>query len=599
MSDTDRLPWQLVETFPSTDASLIAHWEAAVDAARDDAAKVRALVGLALVLYWAAALESVEGSWTDVARRRRATAAEALRLARRDATPDILATALLGSLYARWGPDHVDERGALIDELERVRDDVGDEELRLRILEWRVLRHLDTGDLDAARAAMNDFVDEAADTDNVLFHRRETLWEANIAMLVGAIDESLRTNQEVIASTASTAGAPFSFQNVAITVAIERFFRRGLADVVDVLRSIRASSPRVAPNWDTGLAFALAESGQLVEAGELFEGLAADGFAAVPRDLNWLVTIQLLALIALTLDDRDRIRRLLELLRPFARYDGTHGSGYASYGPLGRVVGSLAARVGAHDEAERWFAHVLETRHPGPWTSLTRLDRARSRRSLDPVGALHDAQQAHEELRSFDMHAWADDARALALELRVEGYGSPIARRSGGQWTFSHPSGRATVRDTLGARYLVELLARPGTPLDVTGLEPTTDRSRPVAAVAESTLDESARAAYRRRLADLDRVDSLTPAEADEQDFLRRELAGAVHVASSSREIERTRVRVTKAIRRSIESVAQQSAGLGDHLRSSVETGRHCLYQPADGVAWQIERDASPSASGG
>src|SRR3546814_1715779 len=87
-------------------------------------------------------------------------------------------------------------------------------------------------------------------TELVLLRRREELWRGNVAMLEGDVDGALQLNQDAISSTADTAGSPFSFQNVAVTLAIERFLRRGLDDVIEPIRSIRASSPRVAVNCD-------------------------------------------------------------------------------------------------------------------------------------------------------------------------------------------------------------------------------------------------------------------------------------------------------------------------------------------------------------
>ncbi|MFV1989444.1 MAG: hypothetical protein ACC652_01745, partial [Acidimicrobiales bacterium] len=76
--------------------------------------------------------------------------------------------------------------------------------------------------------------------------------------------------------------------------------------------------------------------------------------------------------------------------------------------------------------------------------------------------------------------------------------------------------------------------------------------------------------------------------ESAELEHLLKELAGSVYVRSSSAELERARVRVTKAIRRSIQLIGEQSPALGTHLETSVETGRRCLYSPPQGAAWEI-----------
>jgi len=590
MMNIGRLPWEIVETFPSTDAALLAQWSLTVALAGDDTERARSLIGHSLALYWAAQEAVVDERWAVVAQRRSADLELALELARGVGDPTLIAEALLGVLYGTWGPDRHLHRVPLVDELVHLQPEVDDEEIRLRGIEWEVLQHLDAGDLGAARRAIDDFTRAAANTELILFKRREVLWRGCLAMLDGHLDESLQINQDAISSTANIAGSPFSFQNVAITLAIERFLRRGLGDVVDTLRSIRASSPRVGANWDTGLAFALSEIGEHDEATALFERLAADRFAAVPRDLNWLVTMQLLGLIALTIDADDHGPVLIELLRPFAHLDGTHGSGYASYGPVGRVLGSLMARWGDADESERVFDHVLTTRAPGPWTALTWLGRAIAIRVRRPDDALADAHRAEVELRLHGLDDWADSALELADELAAAGHGGAVAILRGRTWTLRHPAGVAEVASSVGIEQLTWLLSRAGEAVDVADLDRSFDSSLERAASAESTLDAAARSQYRRRLGQLEARPRGSDAERFEAEFLYRELSGGSHVVSNSAELERLRVRVTKAIRRTIDHIATDSPELGAHLRTSVETGRTCVYQPPDGRSWSVIR---------
>lgn len=588
----------MVETFPGSSPELVEAWELRVAGAGDDRELVTALVGRALSSYWAAPLGVIGGTWEEVARRRVDDCERAEAVARAGGDPTSLVTALLGTLYARWGPDHLAARPRLVEELRRLRPAVEDLELRLRIDEWVVLGHLDAGRLGEARREVGRFR-QAARRAPPLFRRREELWRANLAMLEGRIDESVRLNQAIVSDTADEAGSPFAFQNAAITVAIERFLRRGLADVVEAIRSIRSSSPRVASNWDAGLCFALAEVGRREEARRILDDLAAAGFAAIPRDLNWLVTVHLLGLVAITLDDAPRCAELLELLRPHAGRDATHGSGYASYGPVGRVVGSLAARAGDLEEAERWFEHVLLTREDGPWTSLTRLDRARALQAAgrSPARSIADAAAADVELRAFGLTAWADAASAIATELRLAGHGGPIARLQGGRWTLRHDTGAVTLPDGVGVRHLVALLARPGQLVDVLELDPPAELLLPRDTLAEPPVDRDARTAYRRRLRELAGRGDLDDEARAERDHLRRQLAAARRAPSASGEVERARLRVTKALSRTLGAVAERSPGLGRHLAESLETGRRCTYRPGDGRAWSVHRGRGGASS--
>src|SRR5690606_31523699 len=138
--------------------------------------------------------------------------------------------------------------------------------------------------------------------------------------------------------------------------------------------------------------------------------------------------------------------------------------------------------------------------------------------------------------------------------------------------------------DGVGARQLVELLARPGRPVDVTELDTHIAQSLPTTATSDG-IDRTAQLAYRRRLQELEGRAGADPAEVD---FLRRELAGSRHVRSAEPELERARVRVTKALKRAVAAVGDQDEALGSHLAAAVHTGRRCSYEPADGRAWRV-----------
>ncbi len=587
-----RLPWECVETFPGWDSITVTSWEQAVELATDPPTRARALIGRALARYWVATDQDPPSHWPENDAARDRDVAEAIAATEHGVSPRLRCEVLLGSLYATWGPDSSDRRESWIDELTHRSAEIDDEELVLRILEWRVVDRLDHGDLDAAKVLVETFADAAVDTELVVFRRREILWRGCIAMLEGRIDEAVAVNQDAISRWADVSGSPFSFQNVAITVAIERYLRRGLGDVIEAVRSVRASSPRVGTNWTVGLAFTLSQAGHDDEARQLLASVATDNFVAVRRDLNWLVTMQLCGLIALTLDDESAGRTTLELLRPYAHFDGTHGSGYASYGPIARVVASLAGRWGDLDESEHWYRFVVDTRPPGPWRALARLDRAVTRSASRPAAALDDAHCAASELAELGLASWAREADRVELELLRLGHGEPLAELTDDRWRLVHPSGTATVAAGVGATYLVTLLAAPHRRLEVGELDRSSSRlAETRSTMTGRSIDRRAREAYRRRLDQL--VASTEPSVSTETEigFLRRELAGFRYVVASSTDVERARVRVTKAIVRTIDAVSNESAGLGTHLRDSISTGRACSYQPADGRSWLVRAE--------
>src|SRR5690606_29940679 len=150
------------------------------------------------------------------------------------------------------------------------------------------------------------------------------------------------------------------FQNVAVTRSIERYLRRGLADVIEAVRSIRASAVRVGSNWDVALAFTLAETGALDESRSLLDDVARDDFAAVVPDLTWLVTMHLVGRTVAHPGGHALCGQGPGQLARRAGGEGTHGVGYASYAPPARVLGQLCATLGRPRAAAQWYDRVVD-----------------------------------------------------------------------------------------------------------------------------------------------------------------------------------------------------------------------------------------------
>lgn len=597
----ERLPWNLVETLPSADQQAIDTWDAALASARrrgDDVATARAAVGAALNRYWAHQLLDTGATWAELAAERAALVGEATTIARRQGDPDLLAEALLGRLHACWGVDR-EPREVAASELFGLQRAVTREDLHLRIDEWRVLACLDRGEVDAATTLVDEFDHRyARGQEAELAERRVALWRSNLAMLTGRLDEAIALNESAVSDTAGLAGSPSAFQNVAVVRSIERYLRGGLADVVEAVRSIRASAVRVETNWDMAYAFVLGETGALEECRQVFEPLAADDFAVIRPDLNWLATMHLVGHTAVRLEDRARAEVALSVLEPHGAHDATHGMGYASYGPTARVLGRLCALLGRERSAAEWFGLALDERPNGPWTALARLDRG-SLRGCPASQRSADLLSARDDLRRWSMGHWEASARDRRMDLHLEGSLGPSAVRRGDVWTLVHPSGSARIPAHPTVSLLVRLLRTPGQEWSPAAVEGTNADVLPVLAPVERPVDSSAWTAYRARLRHLDarrREGGLDEAEEREVEMLRSELAAARYAPSTSTELERARMRVTTSLRRVLDRIGAQSPPLGSHLRRSITTGRLCSYSPEDGATWTILATNDPSS---
>lgn len=588
---TEPLPWAMVETLPSADRSTVDRWDQRLTIARsrgDDRGAVRAAVGAAISRYWAHQMLGSGDSWTALEQERVQLIDDAERVARSLGDDELVATALLGRLYACWGPPRSGRAAAHAELVSTDRGALSDE-LRERIDEWTVLDALDRGETALAGSLVESFARTWAPSSG-LARRRTDLWRSNLAMLHGELDDAVRRNQEAVSGTAEIAGSPAAFQNAAVVIAIERYLRRGLVDVVEAVRSIRASAVRVGANWDVAYAFTLAETGDLERSATVLEVVAEGDFSAVVPDLNWLVTMHLIGLTVVHLRDRSHAESVLEQLLPFGSRDATHGMGYASYGPIARVLGLLCRTLDRHAEARSWFDSVIDERPDGPWVALTLLDRSRLSDDGDPPSSepLADAARSMKLFQRFSMEGWIEQASLQRTRLHLDGHGSPSAVRGKDGWALVHPTGTAHLPRGAGTDMFVHLLRSAGRSWSTHELEGLDPDHLPNAAVQERSLDGSARAAYGRRLRELRRLgDSASAAEIE---LLRSELGAARYVKSSSAELERARIRVTTSLRRSIERIAEDSHPLAQHLRASIVTGRQCLYAPVDGCSWTIVR---------
>jgi tetratricopeptide (TPR) repeat protein len=173
-----------------------------------------------------------------------------------------------------------------------------------------------------------------------------------------------------------------------------------------------------------------------------------------------------------------------------------------------------------------------------------------------------------------------------------------VFRREGDYWLLVFEGRTVRVRDLKGMRYLAQLLAHPGREFHVLDLAAAETGQQSALGDAGEMLDERAKSAYRRRLAeveeDIEQARALDDAEREaqadaEREFLVRELARAVGLGGRDRRAgsasERARSGVTRAVRQGIARIGEHHPQLGEHLTRSVRTGTYCAYAPDPGNA--------------
>lgn len=197
-------------------------------------------------------------------------------------------------------------------------------------------------------------------------------------------------------------------------------------------------------------------------------------------------------------------------------------------------------------------------------------------------------------------------------------HGASLFMRQGDYWTIGFKGKVVQLRATRGLEYIARLLRDPGREYHVTDLleRPSADSAAVGTGEAAAhwplgsrgdlngALDPPAKAAYRRRLAELreeveeaDRLNDPHRASCAQQEMevIAQEIAAAVGLGGRQRrtgaDAERARSAVTKRVRASIARIAEALPGLGRHLGCRIRTGYFLAYrpQPEDGrVRWRV-----------
>ncbi len=175
-----------------------------------------------------------------------------------------------------------------------------------------------------------------------------------------------------------------------------------------------------------------------------------------------------------------------------------------------------------------------------------------------------------------------------------------------------HRGTEVLVPDLVGFRHIERLVAEPGREihaLDLVAWEQ--GEASGVRDVGIPMLDDEARAAYRRRLseidediADADACNDLRRRELAERDreYLVAELARAVGWAGRTRTTgasdERARTAVTRSVRYALKRLTEHQPELGRHLGRAIRTGTYCSFEPDElsGLTWNTR--SSPVVEG-
>src|SRR4051794_6178739 len=484
-------------------------------------------------------------------------AAEAEEAAEVLGAPVLLAAALDARLLVTWGPDDLAARSAIAARLDATVAHVPDVEVRMSAHLWGLTTALESLDAVRLQRQLRALESLAAESGTARVRFFAAARRGMLELLHGelAAVRRLRDDVERLGTESGEADTEAVVHTLDAGVARQEGDVGALAaeaaafEAFGVAEGVTSVAAEAASLW--------LAAGDDARAAALLGQLAGDAFAAVPRDVDWLLVVTTLVEVAAGCGQAGLLAAGITLLEPYAGRGVVNGGAVAFAGVVDDALRTACAALGRDAEAAEWAARAADGyRRLGATWWLRRL----SGPSAAPAGE------------------WT----------------AALVPEPGAVWTVGLNGVRVAVRDMKGLHYLRALLQQPGKDLPALDLA---GRVAGNAGVLEGDLgelvDRQALAAYRRRVAELD--DDLAEAEQwsdperaararSERDALVAHLAesiglhGRQRLAGSS--AERARVAVRKAITAAIDRLEAVDPALARLLRNTVHTGATCRYEP-------------------
>jgi DNA-binding CsgD family transcriptional regulator/tetratricopeptide (TPR) repeat protein len=337
---------ELIVSASTVDTELVRMLERTIDqlTPQDRDLSVRLTARLATELYWSSGLE-----------RARRLATEAVAQAREFGDQRTLAAALAAQQFVLRGPDGLEDRLLIGEELADIAVRLADDDLELLTRRVLIADRLQV-DLEEANTELDEFARLVRSTRRPLARWYLLLFQATRAIMAGRSSTAFQLVDE-----AESLGRRIDVQPALVYAVGQRFLllrqigRTG--EIEDDLRSMAASYP-VHGAFRCMLTLLLADARRTEEAIALLDELVAGGCAALPRQALWLANVAMLAEAAAELDHSQHAATLHDLLEPYAGRIAMEGV-IAWWGAVDRYLALTSSTLERWEQADNRFRAAL------------------------------------------------------------------------------------------------------------------------------------------------------------------------------------------------------------------------------------------------
>ena len=541
---------------PIADAPILGVLDRAIDAVGPSDLALRARL---------LARRSVAASYDRSLAQRAADSGEAVELARRVGDAEALGTALAATCDVIAGPAYVEERQRLAVEIITLAQRHRLARLELLGRRFHMVALLEAGSIARAEHEI-DAYERLADPLDLSVRWCAPLWRAAIAYArgdAGMHADALATLEALVASGAGgNAGLLLLVHRLACGIEVADPGARAL------LGEIGAGAVAVhGPQALITEALLLQLGGHGDEGAALVAANRA-AIADMVMDSEWLPAMCQLAEIAVRANDPKLAGWVFDRLLPWKDRWSVEGIGAAVRGPVRRWLAMLAELTGDLSSAKVFRSEAVRA-----------CERAGAHRLVE--------------------HVVGPDSEPDGGEGPAQRHSR--FRRVGESWELSYHGATVVLRDRKGLQDLAVLLATPRRAVAALDLASPGHADVVPKQAGIEVIDAQARAAYQRRLRDIeaeleeaDRFADLGRSNrlVQEREAIVAELRSAYGLGGRARRSgdgpERARTAVTARVKDAIRRIEQVHPAAGQHLSRSIRTGTFCVYDPEATEVWDL-----------